>query len=67
MSKKKIKLDQYSIKELSVFYDVCHRTMKKWIHPFRNEIGEKVGRYYSVNEVKIIFDKLGLPGDYELE
>ena len=67
MQKKKIRLDRYSVKELSVFYDVCHRTMKKWIAPFSKDIGEKVGRYYNVNQVKIIFEKLGLPGDYELE
>ncbi|HEV8285711.1 MAG TPA: hypothetical protein VGQ09_15460 [Chitinophagaceae bacterium] len=67
MPKKKIRLDRYSVKELSVFYDVCHRTMKKWIAPFSKDIGEKVGRYYNANQVKIIFDKLGLPGNYELE
>jgi hypothetical protein len=41
--------------------------MKKWIAPFNKDIGEKVGRYYNANQVKIIFEKLGLPGDYELE
>ncbi len=66
MSKKKIKLDRYSVKELSAFYGVCHRTMKKWIRPFAVEIGDKNGRYYNANQVKLIFDKLGLPGDYEL-
>jgi hypothetical protein len=34
---------------------------KKWIKPFNNEIGEKNGRYYSVGQVKVIFDRLGVP------
>jgi hypothetical protein len=51
----------YSTKELASIYDVCDKTMKKWINPFVAEIGEKNGRYYSVAQVKIIFDKLGVP------
>ena len=57
----------YSIKDLSVIYGVCDRTFKKWIKPFNTAIGEKNGRYYSVAQVKVIFDKLGVPcrmGDY---
>jgi hypothetical protein len=51
----------YSTKELASIYDVCDKTMKKWIKPFVAEVGEKNGRYYSVAQVKIIFDKLGVP------
>lgn len=51
----------YSIKELAGIYNVCNKTMKKWINPFSELIGEKNGRYYSVVQVKIIFDKLGVP------
>jgi len=51
----------YSVRELAEIYDVCDKTFKKWITPFLNEIGEKHGRYYNVNQVKIIFEKIGLP------
>ena len=51
----------YSTKELASIYDVCDKTMKKWIKPFVAEVGEKNGRYYSVAQVKVIFDKLGVP------
>ena len=51
----------YSTKELASIYDVCDKTMKKWIKPFISEVGEKNGRYYSVAQVKVIFDKLGVP------
>lgn len=50
-----------SIKELAGIYGCCDKTMKKWIIPFLLEIGEKNGRYYSVVQVKVIFDKLGVP------
>lgn len=63
----RIPLKPYSLAELSVFYNVCDRTMKKWLRPFQAEIGEKQGRYYTINQVKTIFGKLGLPGDYEFE
>jgi hypothetical protein len=51
----------YSTRELASIYDVCDKTMKKWIKPFVSEIDEKNGRYYSVAQVKVIFDKLGVP------
>ena len=50
-----------SIKDLAGVYGCCDKTMKKWIMPFQLEVGVKNGRYYSVVQVKIIFDKLGLP------
>ena len=50
-----------SIKDLAGVYGCCDKTMKKWITPFNSEVGVKNGRYYSVAQVKIIFDKLGLP------
>ena len=50
-----------SIKDLAGVYGCCDKTMKKWIIPFNSEVGVKNGRYYSVAQVKIIFDKLGLP------
>jgi hypothetical protein len=51
----------YSTRELAGIYSVCDKTMKKWIKPFIDEVGEKNGRYYSVAQVKVIFDKLGVP------
>ena len=50
-----------SIRDLAGVYGCCDKTMKKWIIPFHAEVGLKNGRYYSVAQVKIIFDKLGLP------
>ena len=56
-----IAIKPYSLTELAAIYGVTVRTIKKWIAPFENETGEKIGRYYNALQVKIIFDKLGLP------
>ena len=50
-----------STKDLARVYGCCTKTMKRWINPYIAEVGVKNGRYYSVAQVKIIFDKLGLP------
>ena len=51
----------YSIKDMAAIYRVCDKTFKRWIMPFAADVGEKNGRYYSVVQVKIIFEKLGMP------
>ena len=57
-----LEMKHYSTKELARFYGVCDKTLLKWMKPFSNDIGQKQGRYYTVAQVKIIFDKLGMPG-----
>jgi hypothetical protein len=39
--------------------------MKRWLAPHNEAIGDKVGRLYNTLQVKIIFEKLGLPGKAE--
>ena len=51
----------YSIRDLSKIYGVCNKTFKKWTQPFEAQIGTKNGRYYTVVQVKIIFEKIGVP------
>lgn len=57
-----IEIKPYNLTELSRIYNVTARTIKKWIAPFEKEVGIKNGRYYNALQVKIIFEKLGLPG-----
>jgi hypothetical protein len=33
--------------------------------PFAMQIGEKNGRYYTVLQVRIIFEKIGVPGLFD--
>lgn len=51
----------YSTKELSRIYGVCDKTLLKWMKPFTDEIGQKQGRFFTVAQVEIIFNKLGMP------
>jgi hypothetical protein len=59
----KIKLKAYTVLELARIYEVSDRTMKKWIKPFEEEVGPKIGYFYNIVQVKKIFEKLGVPGD----
>ena len=52
----------YTKKDLVAIYGISTRTMTTWLAPFLELIGKKQGRYYNVNQVRAIFDKLGLPG-----
>jgi transposase-like protein len=51
----------YSVKEVAGLYGISTKTLKKWLTPFEKEIGERRGYFYYPKQVKVIFDKLGLP------
>lgn len=57
-----IEVKPYSISELATIYSVKPRTMRMWIARHREAIGEKTGRFFTALQVRIIFNKLGLPG-----
>ena len=63
----KFVLRPYSLKELSDLYGVCTKTFNKWIEPFKASVGEKRGRFYTVNQVKTIIEKIGLPDIIDTE
>ena len=58
----KFELKGYSKRELSEKYNISIRTFNTWLKPFEEKVGTKRGRYYTVNQVKIILEALGLPG-----
>ncbi len=60
-----IDIRPYSLTELARIYGVTNRTMKNWLVRHDEAIGEKIGRLYTVLQIKIIFEKLGLPGKAE--
>jgi|GEM_PF-1414322 len=51
----------HTIKELSVAYRVSRPVIRQWLRPFKDEIGPRIGHYYNVAQVKIIFEHLGKP------
>jgi len=56
-----IQLRGYSLAELARLYQISEKSFRTWIKPFAAEIGERHGRYYNVNQVRIILQKLGFP------
>lgn len=62
-----ISVRPYMLKELAHLYGVSGRTVKNWIRPFKSEVGIKTGRYYSIRQVRTIFDNLGVPYVLELD
>jgi hypothetical protein len=56
-----IALKPYSLKELCKIYGVDRRTIKRWMKPFEQELGERLGWYYTIPQVRLIFKKLDLP------
>lgn len=57
----RVKLKPYSLSELAGIYGVCNRTLKRWMKPFEEEIGERDGRFYQIPQVKVIFERLMVP------
>lgn len=51
----------YTHQDLMHHYGVAWSTLQKWIKPFEKQIGEKVGHFYTVKQVRIIFENLGHP------
>lgn len=56
-----IQLKAYSTSELARLYGVSCRTLKKWILLHEIDVGRRVGRFYTISQVKTIFEKLGWP------
>ncbi|MCC7302473.1 MAG: hypothetical protein IT233_07520 [Bacteroidia bacterium] len=59
-----IPVKTYSVKEVAGLYGISGKTLKKWLAPFEKEIGQRIGYFYNPKQVRIIFDKLGLPGSH---
>ena len=59
-------LRPYTTKEIRALYGVSWETFKKWLVPFKDDIGERIGMTYTVKQVKVIIDKLGFPSKLRL-
>ena len=61
-----IHVKPYSLKEIAALYGISTKTLSKWMIPIKDKIGIRRGRYYTVNQIRIIFDEIGLPGIIEV-
>lgn len=57
-----IEIKAYGISEIAAMYGISNKTMNRWMKPHATIIGKREGRYYTALLVRIIFEKLGLPG-----
>lgn len=62
-TKETIEIKAYSKQELAALYKISVRSMSAWLKPFEKGIGKRYGWYYNPNQVRYIFDRLGLPGE----
>lgn len=58
---KPFEIRPYKFKELCAVYDKHPTTMRKWLAPFKEQIGELVGGYYLIPQMEIIIDRIDLP------
>jgi hypothetical protein len=56
-----ISIRAYSHKELASLYSISWITLQKWLEPYEQFLGEKVGHFYNAKQVKMIFEFLGRP------
>lgn len=57
-----LEIKPYTKKELAVIYGISPRSFCTWFKKIEHEIGKKQGKYFTVNQVRLIVETLGLPG-----
>jgi hypothetical protein len=60
-------LKAYTVKQLSEIYGVSTKTFRRWLAPFSEDIGQKLGYFYNVTQVKLIVQHLGVPGEITVD
>lgn len=55
-----------TLTELAKIYEVSRPTFTKYVKAHELKIGDKIGYYYSPNQIKIIVDVLGQPPRIEI-
>lgn len=51
----------YSPGELAAQYGISTKTLRTWLKMHRQYIGDRIGKYYSALQIKIIYERLGVP------
>jgi hypothetical protein len=57
-----VEIKPYYPTELARMYGIDRKTFRRWLKPHAEAIGEKKGHYFTALQVRIIFEKLGIPG-----
>lgn len=56
-----IQLRAYTKTEVAGLYKISMKSLKTWLTPLENELGPRVGRFYSPRQMEIIFKEYGIP------
>jgi hypothetical protein len=62
-----IVIKAYTLKELADIYCVTKYIMRQLIKRNNKEIGKRIGYYYQAQQVEVMFQKIKLPSNVELE
>ena len=62
-----IQVKAYSKHELVDLYKVSWKVIKVWLKPHEDEIGKRIGHFYTPKQTKIILEKLGVPELLEIK
>ncbi len=57
----RVEIRPYKLKELAALYKADPKTFLKWLLPFQSILGKRLGHYYNITQVKLIFKKLSHP------
>jgi len=60
----KTEIRPYNITQLAALYGMERRAFKKWLAAHKRLVGKRIGHLYTIKQVNIIFDVLGMPGDF---
>lgn len=58
---KKYKQRAKTLKDLAIEYGVSEDVFRNWIRPFKDEIGKRVGFFYTPKQIRIIYERLDPP------
>jgi hypothetical protein len=61
MNREPAKLQPYTTKDLCLLYGVTYKTLQRWLNEINGELGKKIGKFWNVYQVEIIFKRCGRP------
>lgn len=59
----KIRVKPFSVTELAEYYGCSVKTIKTWLAPIEEELGPRMGHFYTPKQVRVIFSEWGVPAD----
>ena len=61
MTETKQQIKPYSPGELAAQYGISAKTLRTWLKMHRQHIGVRMGKYFTALQIRIIYERLGVP------